>query len=74
MSLKNKTNQIKVHESCKCACRLDPIICNNKQKLNKGKCRCQCKQSVHKKSNKNFVWNPSSCKCEYKRKAAHLLT
>ena len=22
----------------------------------------------------NFVWNPSNCKCEYKKKAAHLLT
>ena len=30
MSWKNKTRQI-----CKCVCRLDPIICNNKQKWNK---------------------------------------
>ena len=74
MSRKNKTKQIKWHESCKCECRLDPIICNNKQKWNKDKCRCECKKLVHKKCNKNFVWNPSSCTCEYKRKAAHLLT
>ena len=32
MSWKNKTKQIKLHESCKCECRLNPIICNNKQK------------------------------------------
>ena len=32
MSWKNKIKQIKWHESCKCECRLDPIICNNKQK------------------------------------------
>ena len=32
MSWKNKTKQINWHESCKCVCRLDPIICNNKQK------------------------------------------
>ena len=31
MSWKNKTKQIKWHESCKCVCRLDPIIYNNKQ-------------------------------------------
>ena len=42
MSLKNKTKQIKWHESCKCVCRLDPIICNNKQKWNKDKCKCKC--------------------------------
>ena len=73
MSWKNKTKQIKWHESCNCECRLDPIICNNKQKSNKDKCRCGCKKSVHKKCNKNFVWNLSSYKCEYKRKAALLV-
>ena len=52
-------------------CRLDPIICNNKQKRNKDKCRCEC--LVDKKCDNKFVWNPSNCKCEYK-KAAHLLT
>ena len=37
MSWKNKTKQIKWHESCKCVYRLDPIICNNRQKWNKYK-------------------------------------
>ena len=37
MSWKNQTKQIKWHESCKCRCRLDPIICFNKQKWNKDK-------------------------------------
>ena len=73
MSWKNKTKQIKWHESCKCECRLDPIICNNKRKWNKDKCRCEC--LVNKKcDNELFVWNPSKCKYEYKKKAAHLLT
>ena len=31
ISWKNKTKQIKWHESCKYLCRLDPIIGNNKQ-------------------------------------------
>ena len=29
--MENKTKQIKWLESCKCECRLDPIICNKKQ-------------------------------------------
>ena len=32
MSRNNETRQIKWHEKCKCTCRLDSIICNNKQK------------------------------------------
>ena len=72
MSWKNKTKQIKWHESCKCVCRLDPIICNGKQKWNRYKYRCEC--LVDKKCDNNFVWNPSNCRCEYKKKAAHLLT
>ena len=42
ISWKNKTKQIKWHESCRCKCRLDPIICNNKQRWNKDKCICEC--------------------------------
>ena len=71
MSWKNKAKQIIFHESCKCLCRSNSIICNNKQKRNKDKCRCEC--LVNKKWDNNFVWNPSNCKCEYKKKAVHLL-
>ena len=42
MTLTNKTKQVIFHESCKCICRLDPIVCNNKQRWNKNKCRCVC--------------------------------
>ena len=35
MSLTNETRHIEWHESCKCICRLDPIICNSKQRWNK---------------------------------------
>ena len=35
MSWSNQTKKIKWHESCKCECRLNSIICNNKQKWNK---------------------------------------
>ena len=39
MTLTNKTKHIIIHKSCKCVCRLDPIVCNSKQKWNKDKCR-----------------------------------
>ena len=42
MTLTNKTKQIIIHERCKCVCRLDQIVCNNTQKWNKDKCRCEC--------------------------------
>ena len=63
MTLTNKTKQIIFHKSCKCICRLGPIVCNNKQKWNKNKCRCEC--LINKKCNNKF-WNPNSCKCEYR--------
>ena len=44
MSLTNETRHIKWHETCKCICRLEKIICNNKQRWNKDKCRCECKE------------------------------
>ena len=70
MPWKNKTKQVKWQESCKCVCRLDPIICNNKQKGNKDKCRCE--YLVDKKYNKNFAWNPKNCKCEYKKSSSFI--
>ena len=71
MSWTNKTNQIKWYQSCKCVCRLDPIICNKKQKWNKNKCRYEF--LINKKCDNNFVWNPSNCKRKYKKKAALLV-
>ena len=37
MTLVNETRHIKCHETCKCKCRLDAIICNNKQRWNRNK-------------------------------------
>ena len=65
MSLTNETRHIKWHETCKCICRLDEIICNNKQRWNKDKCRCECKELIDKDvCAKGFIWNPSNCECE----------
>ena len=41
------------------------IICNNKQRWDKNKCRCECKESTNKGiCDKGFIWNPSNCGCE----------
>ena len=32
MSRTNETRQIRWHETCKCKCRLDASVCNNKQR------------------------------------------
>ena len=38
MSRNNETRHIKWHETCKCKCRLDESVCNNKQRWNEDKC------------------------------------
>ena len=40
MSRTNETIHVKWHETCKCKCRLDASVCNNKQRWNDDKCRC----------------------------------
>ena len=35
MSRSNETRHIQWHETCKCDCRLDVIVCNIKQRWNK---------------------------------------
>ena len=66
MSLTNETRHIVWHETCKCICRLDATVCNNKQQWNKNKCRCKCKELIDKGvCDKGFIWNPSNCECEY---------
>ena len=61
----NKTRSIKWHETCKCICRLNEVICNDKQKWNKDKCRCECKELTDKRvCDKGYIFNPSNCKCE----------
>ena len=38
MSRTNETKNIKWHETCKCECRLNSIVCNDKQRWNNDKC------------------------------------
>ena len=44
----NETRFIKCHETYKCICRLDEIICNSKQRWNENKCMCECKELIEK--------------------------
>ena len=64
-NLMSKTKHIEWHETCKCKCRLDASVCNNKQRWNDDKYRCECKELIDKGvCDKGFIWNPSNCKCE----------
>ena len=67
-NLVSKTNakrRIEWHKTCKCKCRLDASVCNNKQRWNEDKCRCECKELIDKgMHDKGFIWNPSNCECE----------
>ena len=64
MSRNNETRHIKWHETWKCICRLDKIICKNKQRWNKDKFRCECKELIDKAvCDKGYVWNPGNCEC-----------
>ena len=49
MSRPNETRHIKWHKHCKFKCRLEESVCNNKQRWNKDKCRCE--------------WHENECKC-----------
>ena len=61
MSRTNETRQIKWHKTYKCKCRLDASICNNKERWNDEKCRCECKELIDKRVwDKEFIWNPSN--------------
>ena len=66
MSRTNETRHIKWHETCKCKCRLDASVCNNKQRWNDDKCRCECKGLIDKDVwDEGYAWNPSNWECEY---------
>ena len=57
---------IKFHKTCKCKCRLNASLCNNKQRCSEDKCRCECKELINKGScDKGFFWNSSNCECKF---------
>ena len=59
MSRTNETRHIKWHETCKCKCRLDASVCNNKQRWNDDKWRCERKELIDKGVyDEGFIRNP----------------
>ena len=38
----NETRNVLWQESCKCVCKLNSSLCNNKQIWNSDTCRCDC--------------------------------
>ena len=72
LSNKNVLKNISFHQSCKCGCLLDEKVCNNLQKWNKDKCRCEC--SKIKDCDIGYSWNVNNCRCEMKKLAALIET
>ena len=70
MSRSNERRLAKCHETCKCICRLDANVCNNKHRWNndlsfKHSCRCECKEFIDKGAcDKGYAQNPSNCEYE----------
>ena len=63
---------------CKYKCRYNRSVCNNKQRWNDDKCRCECKELNDKGvCNKGFIWNTSNCEYEcynkYKKRLVNKL-
>ena len=48
MSRTTETRHREWHKTCKYKCRLEASVCNNKQRWNEGKCRCECKELIDK--------------------------
>ena len=62
----NETRNVLWHESCKCICKLNSSVCNNKQIWNDDTCRCDCHEDFAGiiNCNKGYMWNPSTWECQ----------
>ena len=62
----NETRNVLWHKSCKCVCKLNSSICNNKQIWNGDTCRCDCNEDFAGiiNSTNRYTWNPSTCECQ----------
>ena len=59
----NETRNVLWHKSCKCVCKLNSSVCNNKQTWNDDTCRCDCNEDFAGIINctKGYTRNPSTC-------------
>ena len=62
----NETRRVLWYESCKCVCKLNSSVCNNKQIWNSDTCRCDFIEDFASIINcaKGYIWNPSTCECQ----------
>ena len=66
MSRTNETRRTEWYETCKYKCTLDATVCNNKQRCNEDKCRCECKELIDNGiCDKEFIRDPSNCEYEF---------
>ena len=49
ISRTHETRHIEWQKTCKCKCKLNASVCNNKQRWNEDRCRCECKEMIDKK-------------------------
>ena len=59
----NESKTLTKYISCKCKYKFDERKYNSNQQLNNDKCRCECQK--HHTCEKEYIWNPSTCACEY---------
>ena len=66
LTMLNETHNVLWHESCKCVCKLNSSVCNNKQIWNSNTCRCDCNEDFVGMiyCAKEYTWNPSTCECQ----------
>ena len=66
LTMLNETRNVLWHESCKCVCKLNSSICNNKKIWNSETCRCTCNEDFAGiiSCAKEYTWNSSICECQ----------
>ena len=62
----NETRNVLWHKSCKCVCKLNSSVCNNKQIWNDDACRYDYNEDFAGVvgCDKAHTWNPSTCECQ----------
>ena len=62
----NETRNVLWYESCKCVCKLNSSVCNNKQIWNDDTCRCDCNKDFAGiiSCAKGYTWYPNTCECQ----------
>ena len=68
---KHESKILRKHTSYECKCKLDGRNCNSYQWWINDKCRYECKK--RHVCDKDYVWNPATCNCEYGKYLASIM-